>query len=233
MKANEAEEAIERQGEAADLLAEALLLVSAQNERLDLLQSLLMFQRSVGFAIGYLNDLGSEQRDLMAATEALPSDDPSALLPRLKNQANCVKEVAPLLTMLASRIDTGTPLAFAVSDLEDAALALEDGDKLDSLDAQDVAVESLEEVNGLVLELSAQAGYVSEIVEFLHGSVANAAMSESQQEELALQAEVTLPDDEKYDALEQKQRPCSKRRPKRERFLCRSPGCRPTPIPPS
>ena len=206
LKANEAEDAIERQGEAADLLAEALLLVSAQNERLDLLQSLLMFQRSVGFAIGYLNDLGSEQRDLMAATEALPSDDPSALLPRLKNQANCVKEVAPLLTMLASRIDTGTPLAFAVSDLEDAALALEDGDKLDSLDAQDVAVESLEEVNGLVLELSAQAGYVSEIVEFLHGSVANVAMSESQQEELALQAEVTLPDDEKYDALEQKQR---------------------------
>ena len=153
LKANEAEEAIERQGEAADLLAEALLLVSAQNERLDLLQSLLMFRRSVGFAIGYLNDLGSEQRDLMAATEALPSDDPSALLPRLKNQANCVKEVAPLLTMLASRIDTGTPLAFAVSDLEDAALALEDGDKLDSLDAQGVAVESLEEVNGLVLEL--------------------------------------------------------------------------------
>ncbi len=206
LKANEAEEGIERQGEAADLLAEALLLVSAQNERLDLLQSLLMFQRSVGFAIGYLNDLGSEQRDLMTATEALPSDDPSALLPRLKNQANCVKEVAPLLTMLASRIDTGTPLAFAVSDLEDAALALEDGDKLDSLDAQDVAVDSLEEVNELVLELSSQAGYVSEIVEFLHGSVANVAMLESQQEELALQAEVTLPDDEKYDALEQKQR---------------------------
>ena len=47
---------------------------------------------------------------------------------------------------------------------------------------------------------------MSEIVEFLHGSVANVAMSESQQEELALQAEVTLPDDEKYDALEQKQR---------------------------
>ena len=206
LKANEAEEAIERQGKAADVLAEALLLVSAQNERLDLLQSLLMFQRSVGFAIGYLNDLGSEQRDLMAATEALETDDPSALLPMLENQANCVKEVAPLLTMLASRIDTGTPLAFANSDLEDAALALEDGDKLDSLDAQDVAVESLEEVNGLILELSAQAGYVSEIVEFLHGSVANVAVLESQQEELALQAEVTPPEDEKYDDLVQKQR---------------------------
>ena len=69
----------------------------------------------------------------------------------LKNQVSSIKEVAPLLIMLASRIDTRHPLAFAVSDLEDAALALTDGDKFDSMDAQDVAIESLVEVNQLVL----------------------------------------------------------------------------------
>ena len=206
LEKNNADEAIDQQGIAADILAESLLLVTAQTERIDLLQSLLMFQRSVGFAIGYLEDISAEQRDLMASTESLNVDATSSILPMLKNQVSCIKEVAPLLFMLASRIDTGTPLAFAISDLEDAASALIDGDKLDSTDAQDVAIESLEEVNQLVVELRNQAGYLAEIVEFLHGTVANIAILESQQEELALQAEITQPDDEKYNALDQKQR---------------------------
>ena len=124
LEKNNADKAIDQQGRAADILAESLLLVTAQTERIDLLQSLLMFQRSVGFAIGYLEDIGTEQRDLMASTESLNIDAASSILPMLKNQVSCIKEVAPLLIMLASRIDTGTPLAFAVSDLEDAALAL-------------------------------------------------------------------------------------------------------------
>ena len=195
LEKNNADKAIDQQGRAADILAESLLLVTAQTERIDLLQSLLMFQRSVGFAIGYLEDIGAEQRDLMASTESLNIDAASSILPMLKNQVSCIKEVAPLLIMLASRIDTGTPLAFAVSDLEDAALALTDGDKFDSMDAQDVAIESLIEVKQLVLELRSQAGYLAEIVEFLHTSVANISILESQQEELALQAEIT-PSDE-------------------------------------
>jgi len=206
LEKNNADKAIDQQGRAADILAESLLLVTAQTERIDLLQSLLMFQRSVGFAIGYLEDIGTEQRDLMASTESLNIDTASLILPMLKNQVSCIKEVAPLLIMLASRIDTGTPLAFAVSDLEDAALALTDGDKFDSMDAQDVAIESLVEVKQLVLELRSQAGYLAEIVEFLHTSVANIAILESQQEELALQAEITPSDDVKLNALNQKQR---------------------------
>ena len=206
LEKNNADKAIDQQGRAADILAESLLLVTAQTERIDLLQSLLMFQRSVGFAIGYLEDIGAEQRDLMASTESLNIDAASSILPMLKNQVSCIKEVAPLLIMLASRIDTGTPLAFAVSDLEDAALALTDGDKFDSMDAQDVAIESLIEVNQLVLELRSQAGYLAEIVEFLHTSVANIAILESQQEELALQAEITPSDELKINALKHKQR---------------------------
>jgi hypothetical protein len=203
--ANAADEAISQQEQAADVLAEAFALVTAQNERLSLLQSLFMFQRSVGFAVNYVGDIVAEQQDMILATKALKSDDASALFPTLSNLRRCVDEVAPLLDLVASRLDAGTPLAFAVADLEDAVAALQDGDKLDSLDAQEVAMESLEEVLGLVKAVRSEAGYVAEIVEFLHAAIADLAILEYQQEELALQAEVTPPDNEKYKALDQKQ----------------------------
>tara|TARA_B100001057_G_scaffold359603_1_gene361862 strand:- start:7684 stop:9153 length:1470 start_codon:yes stop_codon:yes gene_type:complete len=205
LKANDADQAIGQQEHSADVLAEAFALVTAQNERLGLLQSLFMFQRSVGFAVGYVGDIVAEQRDLIRATEALKSDDASDLFPKLDNLRRCVDEVAPLLDLVALRLDAGTPLAFAATDLEDAVAALKDADKLDSLDAQEVSMESLEEVHGLVQAVQSQAGYVAEIVEFLHASIADLAILEYRQEELALQAEVTPPDDEKYKALDQEQ----------------------------
>ena len=206
LKANDADQAIGHQEQAADVLAEAFALVTAQNERLGLLQSLLMFQRSVGFAIGYVGDIVAEQRDMIKATKDLDSDDGSALFPTLGNLRRCVAEIAPLLDLVASRMDVGTPLAFAAADLEDAVAALKDGDKLDSLDAQEVAMESLEEVHGLVKAVKSQAGYLAEIVEFLHSSIANLATIEYRQEELAIQAAATGLVTEKYNALEQKQR---------------------------
>ncbi len=156
---------------------------------------------------------------MIVATKALKSDDASALFPTLGNLRRCVDEVAPLLDLVASRLDAGTPLAFAVADLEDAVAALKDGDKLDSLDAQEVAMESLKEVHGLVKAVRSQAGYVAEIVEFLHTSIADLAILEYQQEELAIQAEVTPPEDEKYNALDQKQRALLKLAAKEGRIL--------------
>ncbi|MBT5312407.1 MAG: hypothetical protein HOL38_12605, partial [Verrucomicrobia bacterium] len=204
LEANAADQAIGHQEQAADILAEAYAIVITQNEQLGLLQSLLMFQRSVGFAIGYMGDIVAEQRDMIVATKALKSDDASHLLPKLNNLRRCVGDVASLLALVASRLDAGTPLAFAVSDLEDTVASLQGGDKLDALDAQDVAVESLEEVNILAKAVRSQAGYVAEIVELLHTSVADIATLEYQQEELARKAGSAGPRQEK--ALAAKQR---------------------------
>ncbi len=194
LEANDADQAIGHQEQAADILAEAYTIVTTQNERLDLLQSLLMFQRSVGFALGYMGDIVAEQRDMIVATKALESDDASHLLPMLNNLRRCVDDVAPLLDLVALRLDTGTPLAFAVADLEDAVASLQTGDKLDALDAQDVVAESLEKVHALVQAVKSQAGYVAEIVEFLHASVAEIAVLEYQQEELARKAGSATPE---------------------------------------
>lgn len=181
---NAADEAIERQERAADALAEALAVVVAQNERLSLLQDLMMFQRSVAFANKYMADIVAEQRDLIAATDAMDEKTAPKLMPQFGNLRKCLDDVAPLLDMVAARLDVGTPLVFAKADLEDAVASLEGGDKLDALDAQSAAADSLEEVQKLVEAVRTETGYVVEIVEFLHQSVAIAATLEYRQSEL-------------------------------------------------
>jgi hypothetical protein len=151
-----------------------------------------------------MGDIVAEQRDMIAATKALKSDDASHLLPMLKNLRRCMDDVAPLLDMVAARVDAGSPLAFAVADLEDAVASLQSGDKLDALDAQEVAAESLEEVNTLVKAVKSEANYVAEIVEFLHIAVADTATLEYQQDELARKTQSAT--QEQFKALAAQQR---------------------------
>ncbi|MFT5130994.1 MAG: hypothetical protein ACI8W8_004627, partial [Rhodothermales bacterium] len=205
LEANDADQAIGHQEQAADILAEAYAIVTTQNEQLGLLQSLLLFQRSVGFANGYMSDIVAEQRDMIAATKALKSDDASHLMPMLNNLRRCMDDVAPLLDMVAPRVDAGSPLAFAVADLEDAVASLEASDKLDALDAQEVAAESIEEVNTLVKAVKFEANYVAEIVEFLHAAAADATMLEYQQGELARNAEAATSEQLKSLAAQQRE----------------------------
>jgi len=184
LKTNSVDDAIEHQGQAADALAEAYAMVTEQNERLSLLQDLLMFQRAVGFANGYMADIVAEQRDLLAATEEGEIEAALKLMPQFRNMHQCIEDVAPLLDMVAARLDVGTPLAFAKTDFEDAMISLEIGDKLDAIDAQDVAAESLAQVQILVGEIQTQTGYVAEIVEFLHAASSESVMLRFRQREL-------------------------------------------------
>ncbi|MEM6507180.1 MAG: hypothetical protein AAF711_17210, partial [Planctomycetota bacterium] len=184
LKADQAEEAIGYQEKAADLLAEANVVATAQNERLNVLQNLLLFQRAVGFANGYMSDIVAEQRDLLTATEDTTEDDVPGLLPVLNNLRRCMEDVAPMLDLVAARADVGTPLVFAQTDFEDAVISLEAGDKLDALDAQDVAAESLAEVQLLVQDIRAQTSYIAEIVAYLHRVTSETALAQYEQAEL-------------------------------------------------
>jgi hypothetical protein len=217
LKANDADQAISNQEQAADILAEAYAIVTTQNDELGLLQSLLMFQRSVRMSNVYMRDIVAEQWDLITSTKALKSDDASELLPLFAHLKRCMEDVAPLLDIVATRVDVGTPLTFAVSDLADAVDSLEGGDKLDALDAQDVAAESLGKVNTLVKATKSEAGYVAEIIEFLHASVADTAMLEYQQDELKIKTESAT--QIQFKALAEEQRKLLAKAEKEEELL--------------
>jgi hypothetical protein len=183
-----AEDAIEPQEQAAAALTEARALAEGQLVQLNLLQQLIGFEQAVGKASEGMADIVGGQKDLIAATEAADEGALPALLPPQRNLLKCLTDIAPSLDLVAARLDVGTPLVFAGSDVEDALLAMEDGDAEDAAEIQEIAVESLAKVQGLVAEIATQTGYVAEIVEYLHEAQAEAALFAFRQRQLREQA---------------------------------------------
>ncbi len=184
LKAKKPEEALEPQEAAATALAEARELAAGQLSQLNLLQQLIGFKQAVGKATAGMSDVVGGQNDLIAATKVANEKALQELLAPQNNLLNCLSDIAPSLDLVAARLDVGTPLVFAASDVEDALIAMEDGDAEDAADIQQIAVESLTKVEGLVGEIAVQTGYVAEIVEFLNGAQSDAAMLAFRQREL-------------------------------------------------
>jgi hypothetical protein len=178
------EDAIEPQEKAAAALAEARVLAWGQLSQLNLIQQLIGFEQSVYNASQGMADVVGGQNDLIAATKAADEKALAALLAPQRNLLQCLTDIAPSLDLVAARLDVGTPLVFAASDVEDALLAMEDGDAEGAADIQDIAVESLAKVEGLVAEVSVQTGYIAEIVESLHEAQSDAAMLAFRQRQL-------------------------------------------------
>lgn len=188
LRGKQIEDAIEPQEKAANALTEARAMAQEQLVKFTLQQQLIAFRQAVINGGSGMVDILGAQKDLIAATEKAEEDELKALLPSQRNLLLCLGEIAPSLDVVAARLDVGTPLVFAASDVEDALLAMEDGDGEDAAEIQGIAVESLTKVQGLVSEIAVQTGYVSEIVEFLHSLQSNASMLAYRQSQIREQA---------------------------------------------
>ncbi len=178
------EDALEPQEQAAAALAEARALADAQLSQFNLLQQLIGFESAVRMAGDGMADIVGGQNDLIAATKDADEKSLPLLLPHQRNLLNCLKDIAPSLDLVAARLDVGTPLVFAASDVEDALAAMEDGDAEDAAEIQETAVGSLTKVQGLVADVSLQTGYIAEIVEFLHEAQSEISLSAFRQRQI-------------------------------------------------
>ncbi len=186
MDANKGEDALDPIEKAADAITALKTMIDAQSKRVALLQEIFGFQRAVGSASLTMLDLIATQNELITATEDAEEEELEKLLPTFNNLLQCITDVAPIFDLVAKRVDVGSALLFAGSDIEDAIAAIEDGDADDALDAQEVAAESLAKVQGLIQSVCEQHGYLAEILQFLNGSLADISLMESGQQQLRL-----------------------------------------------
>ncbi len=189
LRGNRPDEAIEYQEAAADALTEAARISQAQRERLGLFQDLLLLQRAVVYSNGYMADIVGEQRDLIAATREAPPASLPGLVPAQGNLRQCLVDVAPLLDLVAGRLDVGTPLLFAGSDMDDSIPLLQAGKRSEALEGLGTAGESLAGMQTLVQAVDVQIGYVAEVVEFLKTALDDGAFMVFRQEQLRRQTQ--------------------------------------------
>ncbi|MEI6177054.1 MAG: hypothetical protein WCS43_09195, partial [Verrucomicrobiota bacterium] len=184
LRGKQSNDALAHQELASDAIGEARGMAAGQLEQFNQQQQLIGFEQSVGKAAAGMEDIVGGQNDLITATKVADKKSMPPLLMPQRNLLNCLKDIAPSLDLVAARLDVGTPLVFAGSDVEDALNAMEDGDGKDAAKIQETAVGSLAKVKGLISDVAAQTGYVTEIVEFLHEAQSNASMLAFRQSEL-------------------------------------------------
>ena len=184
LRDKQTKDAMAHQELASEALGEARGMAAGQLEQFNQQQQLIGFEGAVSKAAAGMEDIVGGQNDLITATKAADKKSMPPLLMPQQNLLNCLKDIAPSLDLVAARLDVGTPLVFAGSDVEDALKAMEDGDGSGAADIQEIAVGSLAKVQGLVTAVAAQTGYVTEIVEFLHEAQSNTSMLAFRQSEL-------------------------------------------------
>lgn len=188
LRGNQIEDAIEPQEQAANALTEARAMAQEQLVKFSLQQQLIGFQQAVINASSGMVDILGAQNDLLAATAKADEAKLKSLLAPQRNLHQCLADIAPFLAVVAERLDVGTPLVFAASDVEDAMAAMEDGDGEDAAEIQETAVQSLTKVQGLVSEIAVQTGYITEIVDFLHGLQSDGSFFAFRQSQIREQA---------------------------------------------
>lgn len=176
LRAKQTKDAIAHQELAGEALGEARDMATVQLSQFNQQQMLIGFEQSVAKAAAGMADIVGGQNDLITATKTAERKSMTPLLMPQRNLLSCLKDIAPSLDLVAARLDVGTPLVFAASDVEDALKAMEDGDGEDAADIQEIAVGSLAKVQNLVSDVANQTGYVTEIVEFLHEAQLNASL---------------------------------------------------------
>ena len=132
----------------------------------------------------YVADIVAEQRDLIAATrKAQPADFPGLVMPQ-KNLVHAVNAVLAALDFLAHKVETGTGMLFAKTDMDSAAVALASKDANEAIDAQTAVADSVHDLQAKLQAVTPQYGYIREITEFVHDLLPEAASLRAAQGEL-------------------------------------------------
>jgi len=101
-----------------------------------------------------------------------------------KNLVHAVNAVLASLDVLAHKIESGTGMLFAKTDMDSAAAALEAKDVNEAIDAQTAVADSMSDLKVKLETLTPQYGYILEVTEFVHESLAEAVSLRAAQVEL-------------------------------------------------
>lgn len=144
--------------------------------------------------VPYVAEIEAEQLDLIAATrKAQPADFPALVMPQ-KNLIHAVNAVLMALDPLAHKVDSGTGMLFAKTDMDSAAASLGQKDVKEAIDAQTAVADSVRDLQVRLQAATPQYGYILEITEFVHDILPEAASLRSAQSKLR-EKTTTAPDD--------------------------------------
>jgi len=177
-------EAIELQDVAAETFEEMVALLTRQGEDLGSFSAALSMDRVIQEPGPLMRDIQSEQLDMVKVAEASKDEDLPSLAMGQKNLVHAVNATLGYLDPFSHHIETGSVMLFAKEDMGAAAIALEDKDREEALDAGSFVAESMQEILDQLDALAPQYTYVMELVEFSHARLSESITVEALQKQL-------------------------------------------------
>jgi len=168
LRANQPAPAIAHQKSAITSLKEAEGFLADQTARTSFLVKVVADAWNAQVPEPYVTDIEAEQRDLMAVTRKAPPAELAGLVMPQKNLVHAVNAVLTALDFLAHKIESGTGLVFAKTDMDAAAAALEGKDVNEAIDAQSAVADSMQDLLAKLRAVTPQYDYILEITEFLY-----------------------------------------------------------------
>jgi len=178
-------EAIEQQTMAEETFEEMVELLTRQSEDVGSFSTALSMDRVIHEPGAVMQDIQSEQYDMVKTAKATKDDDLPALAMAQKNLVHAVNAVLTYLDPFGHHIETGSVMLFAKEDMDAAAIALKEKDREEALDAGSFVAESLQEILNQLDVLAPQYTYVLELVEFTHERLSEAINVQALQKQLS------------------------------------------------
>lgn len=188
LEAKQAGKALQQQQQALSALNDAEALFAEEMTRVGAFVKV-STDHILAMAPGpYVADIIDEQRDLIAATRrSQPAAFARLVMPQ-KNLVHAVNAVLFALDPLAHKVDSGTGMLFAKTDMDSAAAALDAKDASEAIDAQTAVADSVQDLQTRLAAATPQYGYILDITEFVHGVLPETSSIRLAQGELRAEA---------------------------------------------
>jgi len=178
------DDAIRHQERAKQNVARANAILADHTGRLGRYGGVLVTVEGVEYPSPFIGEIIEEQRDLLEQVRKAKEDELPAFAVSQKNLVHAVNATLASLAAVSDKVQSGTVMMFAKEDMQAAADALLAKDRVETEDAQDYIIETMEELREKIADLVAQHRYVLEISE--------ATYAASQQGVLSQQAQLSL-----------------------------------------
>ena len=178
-------EAIEQQAIVEETFEEMVELLTGQSEDVGSFSTALSMNRVIHEPGAVMQDIQSEQYDMVKTAKATKDDDLPTLALAQKNLVHAVNAVLTYLDPFGHHIETGSVMLFAKEDMGAAAIALKEKDREEALDAGSFVAESLQEILDQLDALAPQYTYVLELVEFTHQRLSESINVQALQKQLS------------------------------------------------
>lgn len=191
LEAKKPNEAVPYQESALANIGMTRILLSDHRGRLGAYGGVSATVEGVEIPSPFIAEIIEEQRDLLEACRKAKDDELPQFAVSQKNLVHAVNATLGVLASVSEKVESGTVMLFAKEDMQAAAAAMLAKDPIETIDAQEYIIETVEQLRVKIADVVSQHRYILEISEATYEASHNSVLLLEAQRRLRVKAETS------------------------------------------